>query len=140
MDFIAPIVEDKTIDKVTFQYVASHDNWIENRNSEGLCLSLTVRVHGWTSDYQPPSKTSYHEGIEGPDHSHNSLYVSDPFTVVLPEELQTNATFHNHDHDNMDLTNNQNYSAAKREWNKLVKESPAYAAAIEQVKAQLEAL
>jgi len=60
--------------------------------------------------------------------------------VVIPEELQTNATFHNHDHDNMDLTNNENYSAAKREWNKLVKESSEYATAIEQVKAQLEAL
>jgi len=40
----------------------------------------------------------------------------------------------------MDLTNNQNYSVAKREWNKLVKESSEYATAIEQVKAQLEAL
>lgn len=140
MDIIAPTVENNTVEKVTFQYVISHENWIENRNSEGVCESLTVRVHGWTSDYQPSSKTSYHEGIEGPDYSNDSLYVSDPFTVVIPEELQTSATFHNHDHDNMDLTNNQNYSLAKREWVKLVKESSGYTTAIEQVKAQLETL
>jgi hypothetical protein len=140
MDILAPTVETNTVEKVTFQYIISHENWIENRNDDGVCESLTVRVHGWTSEYQPPSKTSYHGGIEGPDYSHDSLYISDPFTVVIPEELQTNATFHNHDHDNMDLTNNENYSAAKREWNKLVKESSEYATAIEQVKAQLEAL
>lgn len=140
MDIIAPTVENNTVEKVTFQYVISHENWIENRNSEGVCESVTVRVHGWTSDYQPSSKTSYHEGIEGPDYSNDSLYVSDPFTVVIPEELQTSATFHNHDHDNMDLTNNQNYSLAKREWVKLVKESSGYTTAIEQVKAQLETL
>jgi len=140
MDIIAPTVENNTVEKVTFQYVISHENWIENRNSEGVCESVTVRVHGWTSDYQPSSKTSYHEGIEGPDYSNDSLYVSDSFTVVIPEELQTSATFHNHDHDNMDLTNNQNYSLAKREWVKLVKESSGYTTAIEQVKAQLEAL
>jgi len=140
MNLQAPIEETNTIEKVTFQYVVSHENWIENRNDDGVCESLTVRVHGWTSDYQPSSKTSYHGGIEGPDYSNDSLYVSDPFTVVIPEELQTSATFHNHDHDNMDLTNNQNYSLAKREWVKLVKESSGYPTAIEQVKAQLEAL
>jgi len=140
MNFEALKVEDNTVEKVEFQYVASHENWIENRNDDGVCESLTVRVHGWTSEYQPPSKTSYHAGTEGPDYSHDSLYISDAFTVAIPEEHQTSATFHNHDHDNMDETNNENYTAAKREWNKLVKESPEYAAAVEQVKAQLEAL
>lgn len=140
MDILAPIVETNTVEKATFQYVISHENWIENRNDDGVCESLTVRVHGWTSEYQPPSKTSYHQEIEGPDYSHDSLYISDPFTVVIPEELQTSCTFHNHDHDNMDLTNNENYSVAKREWVKLVKESSEYSTAVEQVKAQLEAL
>jgi len=140
MDILAPIVETNTVEKVTFQYVISHENWIENRNDDGVCESLTVRVHGWTSEYQPPSKTSYHQEIEGPDYSHDSLYISDPFTVVIPEELQTSATFHNHDHDNMEIENNENYFVAKREWVKLVKESSEYSTAVEQVKAQLEAL
>ena len=140
MNLQAPIEETNTIEKVTFQYVVSHENWIENRNDDGVCESLTVRVHGWTSEYQPPSKTSYHEGTEGPDYSHDSLYVSDSFTVVIPEEFQTDATFHNNDHDIMDETNIENYTAAKREWVKLVKESTEYSTAVEQVKAQLEAL
>ena len=74
MNFEALKVKDNTVEKVTFQYVVSHENWIENRNDDGVCESLTVRVHGWTSEYQPPSKTSYHAGTEGPDYSHDSLY------------------------------------------------------------------
>jgi len=31
MDILAPTVETNTVEKVTFQYIISHENWIENR-------------------------------------------------------------------------------------------------------------
>lgn len=118
-------------------YVLGPDNWVENRNEDGIVESLTVRVHGWHAGYLPPTKLAYHSGETVFDFSAESKYKSDSFTVNIPEEFQTSATFHHHSHDNMSAENNEAWQITKN-WFPLIKEHPNYLSAIEQVKQLME--
>jgi|ETNmetMinimDraft_22_1059887.scaffolds.fasta_scaffold33722_3 hypothetical protein len=125
------------------------DTWTENR-TDGVVTSITVLLKGWkntnisylaekTITVQGDGEDAGDQHTVTPIDSDATPDVSASFTINIPAEHQTTATWHNHIHPH-DLDNDTIYSEKSRQWVTLIKASSEYQSALSSLESQLESL
>jgi len=131
---------NEVIEKVNRNYFYSFGphNWTENRNDDGLVISLDIIVHGWRETHLPGTIT-FNSGEEFTNYAEEGEAKSESFNWPIPSELQTTCTWHNHEHPHNE-ENDDEYGEKSLQWIKQIMLTQDYIDAIESVKTQLEAL
>tara|TARA_Y100000385_G_scaffold226241_1_gene236866 strand:- start:251 stop:679 length:429 start_codon:yes stop_codon:yes gene_type:complete len=114
--------------------------WTENR-TDGVVKSITVVIKGWLTDSAPTinKTTSSEEMVKHVDWTQAGTITSVPFTWYVPNDLQTTATWHGHQHPHNEA-NDDTYLPLMKQWLTLIKATDKYTEEYNSVISQLEAL
>ena len=147
----APHIGTKGVDVLPNEDIIDYGpwTWTENR-TDGTLTSITVNLKGWKEaniTYQA-TKTITVQG-DGDDAGDEHVVtpidftatpdVVESFTINIPADHQTTATYHNNNHPH-DLDNDKIYAEKLKDWRTLIQASVEYTDALSSVKTQLDSL
>ena len=137
----APISETSIskINNNNFIITMGPGEWTENR-TDGVIKSIDFVIKGWINDNAPTIDREMHNG-DTINHLQwgQTGSVEESFNWVVPEDLQTTATWHGHNHPH-DEENDDLYGTRSKQWLSLIKQTDEYITAHASVISQLEAL
>jgi len=142
MDTIAPTSEE-TMAKINggfYTIIWGPGTWTENR-TDGVVKSITVVIKGWLTDSAPMinKTTSSDEIVKHVDWTQDATITSVPFTWYVPNDLQTTATWHGHQHPHNEA-NDDTYLPLMKQWLTLIKATDKYTEEYNSVVSQLDTL
>lgn len=113
--------------------------WTENRTDD-VIKSINVVIKGWLKDNAPMiDKTTSSDEVISYVRWEQAGTVQESFTWLVPEALQTTATWHGHQHPH-DADNDDIYLPLMKQWLALIKDTDEYITKYNSVVSQLGAL
>ena len=113
--------------------------WTENRTDD-VIKSINVVIKGWLKDNAPMiDKTTSSDEVISYVRWEQAGTVQESFTWLVPEALQTTATWHGHQHPH-DADNDDIYLPLMKQWLALIKDTDEYISKYNSVVSQLGAL
>jgi len=141
MDIAAPTSETSIpkINNNNFIISMGPGEWTENR-TDGVIKSIDVVIKGWLKDTAPVVDKEMHNG-DTLNHLQwgQTGSVEESFNWVVPEDLQTTATWHGHVHPH-DEDNDDIYLPLMQQWLTLIRDTDQYTTKYNSVISQLEEL